>query len=423
MPSNRLYVLPLLAALAAPPAAHAQLKAAPGDWPGWRGADRTGVSAETGLLKKWPEGGPKLLWKATGLGGGYPTPSVAGGRVFLMGLQDKEEFVMALDVKEGKKLWSTKVGAVGENRGPQYPGPRSTPTIDGDLLYVLGSDGDLVCAETATGKVRWRRHLRKEFEGRAGLWAYAESPLIDGDVLVCTPGGPSATLLALNKKSGAVLWKCAGPDYNVAGFASVIVAEAAGVKQYVQFLGPGVVGVAAKDGKLLWWYRDNVGSISAATPIFHDGCIFASASGMGGAGGDALLRLTPSDKGVDAKQVYLVRGITNHHGGVIRVGEYLYGTGGNGLVCLEFETGKVVWKDRSIGQGSLVVADGHVYLRGVNGQVALVEATPAGYKERGRFRQPNRSRFPTFAHPVVAGGRLYLRDEDVLLCYDVKDKE
>jgi outer membrane protein assembly factor BamB len=419
MPLSRFLACLLL--FAVPPAAFAQLKAAPGDWPGWRGPDRTGVSTETGLLKKWPEGGPKLLWKATGIGGGYATPSVAGGRLFVLGSKDNDEYLMALDVKDGHPLWSTKLGIVGKNRGPNYPGPRSTPTVDGDFLYTLGSDGDLVCAKTGTGKFVWRHHLVKDFEGNRGVWAYAESPLIDGDVLVCTPGGPSATMLALNKKDGSVIWKM-GMEYgNGADYASAIVAEVGGVKQYVQFLGPGVIGVSAKDGKLLWRYRKNVGGQSCMTPIFHDGCVFTSASGTQGAGGDALLRLHADGGEVKAKEVYLVRGMLSHHGGVVRVGDYLYGGGGVGLVCMEFQTGKVVWSDRSIGRGSLVVADGHLYLRGEGGAVALIEATPAGYKEKGRFRQPERSKFPTFPHPVVAGGRLYLRDEDKLFCYDVRE--
>jgi outer membrane protein assembly factor BamB len=398
----------------------AQPKAGPGDWPQWRGPERTGVSAETGLLKQWPAGGPPLLWKATGVGGGYTTPSVAGGRVFLMGSRGDDEYVMALDARDGRRLWSMRVGRVGENRGPKYPGPRSTPTVDGELLYTLGSDGDLICAETATGKERWRHHLVKEFQGNPGIWAYAESVLLDGDKLVCTPGGPVATMLALNKRSGEVVWKMAMESANGADYASAVVAEVGGVRQYVQFLGTGVISAAADDGRLLWRYRGNLGSPHAAAPIFHDGCVFTSASGTAGAGGDALLRLTARGRDVKYKEVYLERNMLNHHGGVVRVGEHLYGAGGPGLVCLDFKTGAAKWKDRSVGRGSLVVADGHIYLRGQSGAVALVEATPAGYREKGRFRQPERSRFPAFPHPVVANGRLYLRDADLLLCYDVK---
>jgi outer membrane protein assembly factor BamB len=380
------------------------------------------VSAETGLLKQWPKEGPKLLWKATGLGGGYSTPSVAGGRVFTMGMKGQEEFVMALDAGDGRLLWSTKVGAVGDNDGPSYPGPRSTPSVEADALYTLGSDGDLVGVDPLTGTVKWRRHLAKDFGGQPGIWAYTESPLIDGDALICTPGGPTATLIALNRKDGTVIWKGAVEDGNYAGYASAIVAEVGGVRQYVQFLGGGVVGVAACDGRFLWRYAKNVGGQDCATPIFHDGCVFTSASGTGASGGDSLLQLTVHGQSVEAKEVYCGRGMKNHHGGVIRLGEYLYGTGGATLVCVELRTGAVKWRERAAGKGSLVAADGHLYMRGEQGTVVLAEVSPDGYKEKGRFQQPFRSRFHTFPHPVVAGGRLYLRDEDILLCYDVKEK-
>lgn len=398
----------------------AQLPCAPGDWPGWRGPDRTGVSTVTGLLPSWPPGGPKLLWKATGMGGGYSTPSVAGGRVFLMGSQGNDEFVLALDAATGKQLWSTRVGIVGVNTGPNYPGPRATPTVDGPWLYTLGSDGDLVCVEAANGHVRWHRHLGKDFHGKRGTWAYTESPLIDGDVLVCTPGGPTATMVALNKSDGSVRWKTELDYGNTAAYASAIVAHVGGVKQYVQFLGSGLLAVSAQDGKILWRYKKNIGFASCATPIFHDDCIYSSASGNEGAGGDALLRLSPSPNGIEAKQVYLVRGILNFHGGVVRVGNELYGTNANVLICQDFKTGAVRWKDRSVGQASIVAADHRLYLRGEEGSVALVDIDPTGYHERGRFRQPERTAFATFAHPVVAGGRLYLRDADLLFCYDIK---
>lgn len=410
----------LILILLNPSSGQAQLQIGPGDWPGWRGTARTGVSAETGLLKEWPKDGPKLLWKATGLGGGYSTPAVAGGRIFVMGSRDNEEYLLALNVQDGKILWSTKIGAVGENEGPNYPGPRATPTVEADALYTLGSDGDLVCIDPMNGKIRWQKNLTRELEGNRGIWAYCESPLVDGDVLICTPGGTVATMLAMNKKDGTIIWKAVVEGGNQAGYASAIAAEVDHVKQYVQFLGSGVVSVAAADGRFLWRYNKNVGGQSCGTPIFYDGCIFTSAGGQGASGGDALLRLNPDGQRVQPKEVYLVHAMNNHHGGVVRIGDYLYGTGGAALVCMDFKTGKVMWKDRGVGKGSLVAADGHLYVRNEQGTVALVEATTAAYREKGRFRQPQRSRFPAFQHPVVAGGRLYLRDEDMLFCYDVK---
>jgi outer membrane protein assembly factor BamB len=392
------------------------------DWPGWRGPDRTGVSAEKGLLAAWPPVGPKLLWSVTGLGGGYASPAVVGGRIFVMGSRDGDEYVHARSAKDGKPLWSAKVGKVGPNRGPNYPGPRSTPALQGGRLWALGSDGDLVCLRTEDGQQVWRKHLERDFQGARPNWAYCESPLIDGDLLICTPGGPAATMLALAKDTGEVVWKTAKEDLNVAGHASAVVAHAGKRKLYVQFIGPGVLGVDAKTGQLLFSYRGNVGAVSANTPIHHDGHVFTTAGGLGNAGGDALLALVETAGGVAAREVYLRRNLMTFHGGVVRVGEHVYGTGKGGLACLDFRTGEVKWRERSVGEGSLVAADGRLYLRGTKGEMALVEASPEGYREKGRFRQPERTDFATFAHPVVANGRLYLRDDDLLFCYDIAAK-
>lgn len=421
MPCKRFLVLALsLVVMGMPEPSGRPLRAA--DWPGWRGSDRTGVSAETGLLTQWPEKGPTLLWKATGLGGGYSTPSVAGGRIYLMGSKAGEEFLLTLDAKDGKRLWETKIGAVGKpNQRPSYPGTRSTPTVDGEHIYALGSDGDLACVDKA-GKVVWHKHLVKDFGGGSGTWAYAESPLIDDDALVCTPGGAQAALAALNKKTGDVIWKAQVSGGGEAAYASAIVADAAGQKQYVQFLRNGVVGVSAKAGKFLWRYDKIGGSTNCSTPIFHDGCVFSSVGGTGTTG-CALLRLNADGGGVSAQQVYLIKTLSNHHGGVVRVGNALYGTNNAGLVCLDFKSGDVKWQERGVGKGAVSAADGHLYVRGErSGDVALVEATPAGYKEKGRFSQPDRSERNAWPHPVIADGRLYLRDDDVLLCYDIKAK-
>ncbi len=393
------------------------------DWPGWRGPDRTGVSTEKGLLSTWPKEGPKLLWSITGLGSGYASPAVVGGRIFVMGSKDGDEYVRALSVKDGKPIWAVKIGKVGENTGPNYPGPRATPSIQGGRLWTLGSDGDLVCLQTEDGKLVWRKHLQRDFKGVRSTWAYCESPLIDGDLLICTPGGPDATMLALARDTGKLVWKTAKEYANAAGYASAIVAHAGKRKIYVQFIVSGVIGVDARTGTLLFWYRRNVGNVSANTPIYHDGHVFATAGGLGSAGGDALLKLVESASGVVAKEVYLRRNLMTFHGGVVRVGDHLYGTGNGGLACLEFRTGKVKWRHRSIGQGSLLAAQGRLYLRGTQGQMALVEASPEGYREKGRFSQPRRTRFATFAHPVVANGRLYLRDDDLLFCYDIAEKK
>jgi outer membrane protein assembly factor BamB len=388
------------------------------DWPAWRGADRTGVSPETGLLKEWPAGGPKLLWKGTGLGAGYSSPAVVGDRIYTMGTRDKDEYVLALTADDGKQVWEAKVGPIGKDGPPSYPGPRATPTVEDDRVYVLGSDGDLVCLDTS-GKIRWHKNLATDFSGTRGRWAFSESPLIDGDVLVCTPGGPNASLAALNKKTGDVIWTATVPDGGEAAYSSPIVAEAGGVKQYVQFLRNGVAGVAAKDGKFLWLFGREPTSTNCSTPIFHDGCVFESHAGPGG-GGCALLRLTPDAPGYKAE--YFKKTLSNHHGGVVLIGDYVYGTTGQSLTCVDLKTGDEKWKERSVGKGSIMAADGRLYVRGEDGSVALVEATPEKYKERGQFKQPDRSKRPAWPHPVIANGKLYLRDDDVLLCYDVKAK-
>jgi len=392
------------------------------DWPQWRGPNRDGVSRETGLLREWPKEGPKLLWQVTDLGDGFSTPSVVGDRIFVLGNQGiDDEYVQARSVADGKVIWSTHLGKVGPNTGPQYPAARSTPTVDGALLFALGSDGDLACVETADGKIRWQKSLRSDFGGKPGNWAYAESPLVDGDVLVCTPGGATATLVALDKKSGDVIWKSAIPGGDAAAFASIIVAELGGVKQYVQFLQNGVVGVDARTGNFLWRYEQTAKGSPAniPTPLSRDGLVYSAASRTGG----GLVKLSPSGDAFQVEQIYFSPKLPTAIGGSVIVGGHLYGTSSQGLICADFATGEIQWTDRSVGAGSLCFADGNLYLHGENGEAALVEATPEGYREKGRFAppgQPDRGRAKAWAYPVVANGRLYIRDAGVLWSYDVK---
>src|SRR5262245_35372285 len=213
------------------------------DWPQWRGPKRNGISQETGLIKEWPKEGPKLRWKVTEIGAGYSTPSVVGDRLYLLGNESNEnEFVEALAVNDGKRVWQARLGKVGNpNQKPSYPAARSTPTIEGQFLYALSSDGDLACVAVGDGKILWQKNLRSDFGGKPGEWAYSESPLINGDAVICTPGGSEATLLALNKKTGEVIWKCALPEGDQAAFASAILVEAAGKRQMVQLLQKGLV--------------------------------------------------------------------------------------------------------------------------------------------------------------------------------------
>jgi outer membrane protein assembly factor BamB len=401
------------------------LAAGAADWPQWRGPQRDGISKETGLLKEWPREGPNLLWQQKDIGSGYSTPAVVGERIYVIsnrGMDD--EFVQALEVKDGKQVWSTRLGKVGPNQGPQYPAARSTPTVDGERLYALGSDGDLACVETASGKVLWHKNLRTAFGGKPGKWAYAESPLIDGEVLVCTPGGSEATLVALNKKSGEPIWKAVVPGGDESGYASVIIANVGGVKQYVQFLQNGLVGVDAKTGKFLWRY-DKTAQGSPAnipTPIHREDYVY-SATGRAGAG---LVKLRVNSAGAEVEQVYFTARLPTAIGGAVLLGEHLYGTTSQALVCADFKSGDIKWTDRCIGAASLCYADGRLYLHGENGEVALVEATPEGYKEKGRFtppNQPDRGRSKAWAYPVVANGRLYIRDMGSLWCYDISGEK
>lgn len=295
------------------------------DWPQWRGPERDGLSKESGLLKQWPAGGPKLLWQVNDIGDGYSTPAVVGNRIYLMSNRGLEnEFVQALSTQDGKPIWTTRVGNVGNpNQNPSYPKARSTPTVDGNLIYALGSDGDLGCLETKSGKIRWQKNIRKEFGGQPGEWAYAESPLVDGDLVVVTPGGAQATIAALNKKTGAVIWRSAVPGGDPAGYASAIVVQGGGRKQYVQLLSKGLVGVDAKSGQFLWRYKEAAkGPAQYFTPVGRDGYVYGGALGVGG----GLVRLKAEGGGVAAEQVYFTRGLPNGIGGAVLVGENLYGT-------------------------------------------------------------------------------------------------
>lgn len=390
------------------------------NWPQWRGPTRDNISAETELLKQWPAGGPPLAWKASGLGAGYSSVSVANGKVFTMGDGPDSSSVEALDEKQGKPIWSARVGKTGGGGG--YPGPRCTPTVDGELVFALGQFGDLVCLETATGKEKWRKNLSKDFRGRVmSGWGNAESPLVDGDKLICTPGGSKGTLLALNKQTGDVLWQSKDLT-DAAAYSSIVPAEINGVRQYVQLTDASVAGIAPETGNVLWRANRHGETAVIPTPIVYDNCVYVT-SGYGI--GCNLFRITASGSTLQAEEAYANKTMVNHHGGVVRMGDFIYGySDGKGWVCQNFKSGEMVWSDKKLGKGSLVGADGHLYLRseGGKGTVALIEAPSAGYKEVSRFDQPDRSGQNSWPHPVIANGKLYLRDQDVLLCYDVKAK-
>jgi outer membrane protein assembly factor BamB len=403
--------------------------AAAPDWPQWRGLARDGKSPDTGLLQEWPEGGPPLAWKATGIGKGYSGVAITGGKIFTMGDREGTEYVICLDLADQKELWAAKVGApYGDG------GPRCTPTVDGGLVYAVSPHGDLVCVQAADGKEVWRKKFDKDFGGKMmSGWAYSESPLVDGEKLVCTPGGKEAVVVALDKKTGDTIWKCAMPDIGPkgnpgAGYASIVISEAGGVKQYVTLIGKGLIGVAAKDGKFLWGYNKVAnGTANISTPIVKGDCVFgSSAYGTG----SALLNLSSDGAGgIKAEEVYFLDANTfmNHHGGLVLVGDYLYGgTGQNAghLRCIEFKTGKIMWKSEPTpggGSAAVAYADGNVYFRYESGVMTLVAATPDGYKLKGKFTIPVKTG-PSWPHPVIQGGELFLRDNDTLMCFDLAKK-
>lgn len=388
------------------------------DWPQWRGVDRDGVSKETDLTDAWLENGPPLVWKTGNLGTGYSSPAISDGRIYLQTTRGTEEFAIALSEKTGSEIWSSKIGVVGPNRGPQYPGTRSTATVDGELVYCLSSNGDLACLKTATGEVVWKKQFRSDFGGRVGSWAYSESVLVDGDLLVCTPGGSQANLAALNKKTGDVVWTSSGPDVGGAEYASIMVVDAGAEKQYVQFLQKGLVGVNAKTGKQLWRYDRTAGQANILTPIVKKNRIFTAGSRTGGAG----LELQQNGDSMQAKEVYFNPALTPSIGGAVLVDGYLYGTSRAGMFCADFTSGQSVWQSRGVGAASICGADGKLYVREHgSGDVVLVAASKDGFQELGRLKQPDRSRVSAWPHPVIANGKLYLRDQDVLLCYDVSD--
>ena len=383
------------------------------DWPQWQGPDRDRVSKETGLLKEWPAGGPKVVWTATGLGSGYGSMAVAGPRVFVQGMRGTSSTVIALNRADGKEVWSKPLGQPRDNdRGP---GPRGTPTVDGDRLYVLTENGDLACLKT-DGAVVWQRNILKEFGGSQIQWLISESPLVDGPHVVVTPGGRGAGMVKLDKMTGKTVWT-AKELSDTAGYSSIIAADVQGVRTYMTFTASAGVGVRASDGKVMFRYPKAANQVAnIATPIYSNNKVFfTSAYGTGG----GLLDLSAQNGEVVSKEVYFTQNMKNHHGGVVLVDGYLYGFSDAILTCLEFATGNQMWRDRSVGKGTVTYADGHLYIQGESNAFALAEATSSGYREKGRFDIPDKG-LPSWAHPVISDGRLYVRNQDTLLAYDIK---
>jgi outer membrane protein assembly factor BamB len=400
----------------------------PGDWPQWRGANSDGISQETGLLAEWPEGGPKVVWQVDTIGDGYSSLAIADGRVFTLGNVDGEGRILCLKESDGSVIWSvhppheTKLYKHGKGDGA-----RGTPTVDNGLVYVEGGGGDVTCLKAETGEIVWTKHLKDDFGGSVPGWGFCESPTIDGDKVIVTPGGRDGAVVALNKLTGEVVWRSADVG-DKAHYCSAVVVESHGVRQVITFTGglgskrspgapPRVVGLDAETGDLLWSYEKSANrTANVSTPLFHNNAVFsASAYGTGG----GLARLTKSDDGFVAEPAYFENKIQNHHGGLVLIDGYIYGTGSKTLICMNFETGEIAWQERSAGKGAVTYADGHIYLYGEKNKVALVEANPKEYVEKGIFAV-EKGDFPTWAHPVIANGRLYLRDMEKLTAYDIR---
>jgi len=412
------------------------------DWPQYRGPNRDDVSAETGLLKTWPKGGPPLAWTYRDAGVGYSGPAVVGDRFYTIGGRGDTEYLIALDIKNVKdstvsEKWSARIGPTfrGRKTNVWSAGPSATPTIDGSLIFALGGNGDLVCVETDGGKEVWRKNLPKELEaqvnpiggGEPNLgWGYTWSPLVDGDSLICTPGGPKGTFASLNKKTGEVLWRSKDLT-NQAAYASPMAMTVDGVKQYVVLTNQGLAGVAAKDGELLWVYKKGYSTEVVNTPIVQGANVYAT---VGAGGGCDLIKIERDGQKFKADKVYANKNMANHHGNVALVDGHVYGfSEGKGWICQDFKSGDTVWDQKGkLGSGSLVYADGQLYCYTEgDGTVALVAASKDGFKESARFKIPQVSKLKQprgqiWTPPVISGGKLFLRDQELIYCYDVQSK-
>ncbi len=391
-----------------------------GDWNSWRGPNRDGRSPDTGLLKSWPSGGPKLAWKTSGIGHGYSSASVWRDRIYTMGDSGSNAYLYCLRANDGGEVWKTRINAARTHR--QYPGPRSTPATDGDVVVAMGETGELVCVEAKTGKERWKKHMERDFGGQMmSRWKWSESPLIDDDLVLVTPCGSGGAVVALSKEDGSQVWRSTSINSDRAGYTSLVPIEIDGTRQYMVLTDRTIAGVDAKSGKALWSAKRLGSTAVAASPIYADGYVFTTSGYRVGCNG---FQVSGKGGSYTAKEIYRGRQMANHHGGCVEIDGYVYGVDDSGAIkCLDIKTGKEKWASPRVGKGSVAYADGHIVYRAENqkrGTTILFEATPSAYKEKGRFDPPNTSG-PKWAHPTISGGKLYLRDNDLLLCYDLAE--
>ena len=400
---------------------HSSTPAGEFDWPQWRGPGRAGISRESGLLNTWPTEGPRRVWLFRYAGVGYAGPAVVGDKLFIMGTRDDAECLFSLHAETGEELWVTQIGPIYQNNWGN--GPRGTPTVVDDVVYALGAQGNLVAAQIRDGAILWQKSMVDQLGGSVPSWGYSESVLADGNSVVCTPGGKKGAIAKLDNETGQVLWQ-SDEFTDGAQYSSIIAAQLNGQRQYIQLTMEHLTGISATDGKLLWQTDWPGRTAVCATPIYHNGHVYITSSYGAGC------KLVRIDGANNVEEVYANKNMKNHHGGVVRLGDYLYGySDGVGWTCQNLMSGEIVWNDKqSLGKGCLTCADGKFYCLGEgDGSVALIDASPEGWKEHGRFTLDPQTEFrkPSgriWTHPVIANGRLYLRDQDLIYCYDVKEE-
>lgn len=398
------------------------------DWPQWRGPHRNDISSETGLLKTWPKSGPPKIWTNDQAGLGYAGFAIVNEQLFTMGLDGDQEFALCLNANDGTEIWRTKIGDRYQNGWGD--GPRSTPSIDGDRAYFMSGNGELACLNKSNGERVWSVSM-SDFGGKVPRWGYAESPLVDGDQVVCTPGGSVGTIVALNKETGKKIWQTkpimgVGRDGKTpksvdAHYSSLIPQDLNQRRQYVQLLVSAIVGIDAETGEVLWQSSWPGRTAVIPSPIVEEGNVYVT-SGYGA----GSKRLTMADNNTVSEQWY-TKDMQNHHGSVIKVGDFYFGSSSRAFVCQAASDGKMKWNDRSIKKGALGYADGLFYhVQEDDGKVLLFEGDENSHQIKGSFvlspqSKKRSSRGKIWVHPVIANGKLYLRDQEIIYCFDIKE--
>jgi outer membrane protein assembly factor BamB len=387
-------------------------------WPQFHGPNRDNVSTETGLLDKWPEEGPELIWTADGIGFGFSSASIADGRIYTAGNLEGQTVVSALDM-DGQILWKTPNGKAWSN---PFPGTRGTPTVDGGHVYHESAHGDVTCFDAASGKKTWSLNVLGRFESENIRWGLSESLLIDGDRVICCPGGPQTCMVALDKHTGQVVWQAESAG-DGAGYASPTLVEHEGLRIILTLTAKAMIGVDAHSGKLLW--RTDYTTLhdeNVLRPVFHDGRVFVS----GLKTGSVQWKVHVDGRSASVEEAWRSDQMDNHHGGVVLVDGFLYGASCTRndakWICLDWNTGEMRYAEKGVGKGSLTCADGMLYTLHRGHVVGLVKATPEAHKVVSRFTLPKGGFGPSWAHPVVCGGRLYVRHGEFLYAYDVRAK-